>query len=64
VSARPGAEVPAELADVFAVKTGFDPRALDAYRYFMIRPIRVRAWREENELRGSVLMRDGIWLDV
>jgi hypothetical protein len=64
VSSRPGAEVPAELADVFAVKTGFDPRALDAYRYFMIRPIRVRAWREENELRGSVLMRDGIWLDV
>jgi nitroimidazol reductase NimA-like FMN-containing flavoprotein (pyridoxamine 5'-phosphate oxidase superfamily) len=49
--------------DAFASRTGFDPRALDEpYQYFLIRPRRVQAWREENELRGRVLMRDGRWL--
>jgi hypothetical protein len=49
--------------DAFAGRTGFDPRALDEpYQYFLIRPRRVQAWREENELRGRVLMRDGRWL--
>ncbi|MEU7848878.1 hypothetical protein AB0B74_22300 [Micromonospora parva] len=49
--------------DAFATKTGFDPRALDEpYQYFLIRPQRVQAWREANELKGRVLMRDGRWL--
>jgi hypothetical protein len=52
-----------ERGDAFAGRTGFDPRALDEpYQYFLIRPRRVQAWREENELRGRVLMRDGHWL--
>jgi hypothetical protein len=62
VAARPGHEVASETADAFAAKTGFDPRDLPAYRYFVIKPERIRAWREENELRGSVLMQDGTWL--
>ncbi|WP_406395828.1 pyridoxamine 5'-phosphate oxidase family protein [Streptomyces sp. NBC_00887] len=49
--------------DAFAARTGFDPRALDEpYRYFLIRPLRIQAWREANELRGRDLMRDGSWL--
>lgn len=53
-----------ERGDAFADRTGFDPRTLDqAYQYFVIRPRRVQAWREENELRGRDLMRDGHWLD-
>ncbi len=59
---RRGEEIAASTADAFAAKTGFDPRALDAYRYFVIRPDRIRAWREENELVGSVLMANGLWL--
>lgn len=52
-----------EKGDAFATKTGFDPRELDQpYQYFMIRPRRIQAWREENELRGRDLMRDGRWL--
>ncbi|MEV0174296.1 pyridoxamine 5'-phosphate oxidase family protein [Streptomyces sp. NPDC050803] len=58
---------PAELsegeADRFAAKTGFDPRELSTpYLYFRVRPQRIQAWREANELSGRELMRDGVWL--
>ncbi len=49
--------------DAFAAKTGFDPRELnEPYQYFRIRPLRIQAWREANELPGRDLMRDGRWL--
>lgn len=51
-----------ETGDAFAEHTGFDPRKLDDYQYFLIRPRRVQAWREADELRGRDLMRDGNWL--
>jgi hypothetical protein len=54
--------VPAETADAFTAKAGFDPRQLAGYRYFRIRPQRVQAWREANELAARDLMRDGHWL--
>ncbi|MBB3724870.1 pyridoxamine 5'-phosphate oxidase family protein [Nonomuraea dietziae] len=55
-------EVPAEVGDAFAVKTGFDPRELSSpYLYFRIRPERIQAWREVNELEARELMRDGRW---
>jgi Pyridoxamine 5'-phosphate oxidase len=54
--------VPAELADAFADKR-WDPREETArYAYFRITPRRIQAWREENELAGRDLMRDGRWL--
>ncbi|MEU8654528.1 pyridoxamine 5'-phosphate oxidase family protein [Streptomyces sp. NPDC048737] len=57
------AELGEESADAFAAKTGFDPRTLDEpYQYFRIRPRRIQAWREANELAGRSLMRDGAWL--
>ena len=52
-----------ELGNAFASRTGFDPRRSDAsFRYSFIRPLRIQAWREENELDGRLLMRDGVWL--
>jgi hypothetical protein len=49
--------------DRFAARTGFDPRQLTTtYRWFRIRPRRVQAWREADELAGRDLMRDGSWL--
>ncbi|MFD7616225.1 pyridoxamine 5'-phosphate oxidase family protein [Streptomyces sp. NPDC059802] len=52
-----------ERGDAFATRTGFDPRELDEpYQYFLIRPRRIHAWREANELPGRALMRDGRWL--
>jgi hypothetical protein len=54
--------VPAELADAFAAKL-WDPRASAArFAYFRITPHRIQAWREENELAGRDLMRNGRWL--
>ncbi|MGW1545556.1 pyridoxamine 5'-phosphate oxidase family protein [Streptomyces sp. NPDC002346] len=57
------ADLAPETGDTFAAKTGFDPRELDEpYQYFLIRPRRIQAWREANELQGRDLMRDGRWL--
>ena len=57
------AEVPDEIGDAFAVKTGFDPRQLTStYLYFRIHPQRIQAWREANELEDRELMRDGHWV--
>lgn len=57
------AEITGEVGDAFAARTGFDPRELTAtYRYFRVRPQRVQAWREVNELADRDLMRDGRWL--
>ena len=56
--------LPPRRAGLFAERTGFDPRAsATPYRWFRIVPRRVQAWREENELTGRELMRDGRWLD-
>jgi hypothetical protein len=56
------ADLAPKTGDAFATKTGFDPRELDDYQYFLIRPRRIQAWREANELQGRDLMRDGHWL--
>jgi general stress protein 26 len=58
----PAAEIPPEVGDAFAAKVGFDPRESPGYLYFRIRPRRVQAWREANELAGRDLMRDGAWV--
>jgi hypothetical protein len=57
------ADLPVEIGDAFAEKTGFDPRNLaTSYTYFRIRPVRIQAWREANELDGRDVMRDGAWI--
>ncbi|WP_114560373.1 pyridoxamine 5'-phosphate oxidase family protein [Desertihabitans aurantiacus] len=55
--------LPATEADRFAARAGFDPRrGGGSYRWFRVRPRRVQAWREVDELSGRELMRDGRWL--
>jgi hypothetical protein len=62
-SPRPTATARGRTPDLFAAKTGFDPRRLATpYLYFRVRPRRIQAWREANELDGRELMRDGEWL--
>ncbi|MFF9803795.1 pyridoxamine 5'-phosphate oxidase family protein [Streptomyces coeruleorubidus] len=59
---QPG-ELTEQDAELFAAKTGFDPRGLATpYLYFRVVPQRVQAWREADELDGRELMRDGRWL--
>ncbi|MFE9020899.1 pyridoxamine 5'-phosphate oxidase family protein [Streptomyces sp. NPDC007808] len=63
VDTIPLAELDQEEGDLFAAKTGFDPRRLTTrYLYFRVRPLRVQAWREADELDGRELMRNGQWL--
>ena len=58
------AELSPNEADRFAGRTGFDPRSLRTrYLYFRVRPTRIQAWREENELAARDLMRVRVWLD-
>jgi hypothetical protein len=59
--AQAATDIPPETGDAFAAKTGFDPRQLTGYLYFRIHPQRIQAWREDNELAGRELMRDGQW---
>ncbi|WP_210587187.1 pyridoxamine 5'-phosphate oxidase family protein [Streptomyces sp. GESEQ-35] len=63
VQTVPPAELSEEEGDLFAARTGFEPRRLSTpYLYFRIHPQRVQAWREADELDGRDLMRDGEWL--
>ena len=63
LQALAASQIPDQVGDAFAAKTGFDPRQLtDPYLYFRIEPRRLQAWREANELAGRELMRDGHWL--
>ncbi|MFC9930879.1 pyridoxamine 5'-phosphate oxidase family protein [Streptomyces sp. NPDC127190] len=60
----PDTEVPEEAADAFTGKFGWDPRTEDSpFLYIRVAPRTVRAWRGERELRGRVVLRDGVWLD-
>ena len=56
-------DVPAQVADRYAVQSGWDPRTAGlGYLFIFLRPQRIQAWREENELAGRTLMRAGVWL--
>jgi general stress protein 26 len=55
--------VPDEVVDGYVAQAGWDPRDSDGNAFVEITPRRVLAWRQENELEGRVLMRDGDWLD-
>ena len=57
------AQLPEEDADLFAARTGFEPRDSTGYHYFRVSPRMVQAWREVNELAGRDLMRDGVWAE-
>ena len=33
-----------------------------AFTYLVLRPVRIQAWREVNEIEGRTVMADGLWL--
>jgi hypothetical protein len=56
-------EVPADLARGYARQADWDPRESDGQmRFLVLRPRRIQAWREADELPGRTLMRDGEWI--
>jgi hypothetical protein len=56
-------QVPDDLARQYARQADWDPRKSgDRMRFLVLRPLRIQAWREVNELPGRTLMRDGAWI--
>lgn len=57
------ADAPDRIAAGYAAQADWDPReAGGGYLYLVLRPERIQAWREADELPGRTLMRDGTWL--
>jgi len=53
----------AGVGAAYAAQNDWDPRRVgEPYVFAVLRPERIEAWREENELKGRLLMRDGVWL--
>ncbi|QBR92813.1 pyridoxamine 5'-phosphate oxidase family protein [Nocardioides euryhalodurans] len=50
------------LAAAYAAQADWDPRGSEGYVYLVLRPDRVQAWREVDEIPGRTLMRDGAWI--
>ncbi len=50
------------LGASYAAQADWDPRGLDGYVFLVLRPRRIQAWRESDEIAGRTLMRDGRWL--
>jgi hypothetical protein len=54
---------PPEVRTGFVDHCGWDPEWNDGeWVYLRLRPQRVQAWREADEMDGRTLMRDGRWL--
>ena len=58
----PATEMTEDELAAYVAKCGSDPRGW-ADTLVRVKPSRVHAWREENELRGRLLMREGRWLE-
>ena len=52
----------AALGEAYVAQADWDPRRDSGYVFLVLRPVRVQAWREANEIAGRTLMRDGAWL--
>jgi len=57
------ADAPVAIAEGYASQSDWDPRtAGEGYVFLVLRPERIQAWRESNELPGRTLMRNGSWI--
>ena len=50
------------LGAAYVAQADWDPRGSTGYVFLVLRPVRIQAWREANEIAGRTLMRDGTWL--
>ncbi len=55
-------DAPAEVVDRYLAQADWDPRQSPGYVFVVVRPTRLQAWREANEIAGRTLMREGRWL--
>lgn len=52
------------LAAAYAERTDWDPRGDAGYVFAVLRPERIQAWREANEIAGRTVMRGGARLST
>ena len=52
----------ARLGSAYVAQADWDPQLSPGYVFVVLRPVRVQAWREADEIAGRTLMRDGTWL--
>jgi hypothetical protein len=50
------------LGAAYVAQADWDPREDTGYLFLVLRPVRMQAWREADEISGRTLMRDGRWL--
>jgi hypothetical protein len=50
------------LGEAYVAQADWDPRGDAGYEFLVLRPVRVQAWREADEIPGRTLMTDGRWL--
>lgn len=56
-----GVDDDAALGEAYAAQADWDPRGLAGYVFLVLRPERLQAWREANEMVGRTLLADGEW---
>jgi hypothetical protein len=59
---RPAGPSAGDLGAAFTEAMGWDPADEGDWDYFLLRPVRVQAYRGYGEREGSTIMRDGRWL--
>ena len=57
----PSATMSSAEVEAYAMKHNSDPRTW-ADSVIRVAPRRIQAWREENELAGRMIMRNGVWV--
>ena len=57
----PSATMSSAEVEAYATKHNSDPRTW-ADSVIRVAPQRIQAWREENELAGRTIMRNGVWV--
>jgi hypothetical protein len=50
------------LGQAYVGQADWDPRGDTGYLFLVLRPVRLQAWREADEIPGRTLMRDGSWV--
>ncbi len=59
---HPAGSVPEDIGNVFATKVWDAREESQPFGFYQVKPDRIQAWREVNEIQGRTLMRQGEWL--
>lgn len=54
-------DAPAAVVEGFAAQADWDPRDETGYRFMVLRPVRIQAWRDSAEIPGRTVMLRGAW---